>query len=122
MRKIILLISYILLVGCSSMGNKEVMDVSKTSQIVQGKTTKEEVMALLGEPNHITVRPDGNETWVYSYTHGTTRPTTFIPVVGLFAGGTDFKGKTLGLVFDKNGVLLTTTNQQIQGGGGSIFD
>jgi outer membrane protein assembly factor BamE (lipoprotein component of BamABCDE complex) len=116
------LILGVLFVGCFSTGNKEIMDVSKTDQIQKGKTTKEEARILLGDPNHTTIMPSGEEIWVYSYTRATARPTSFIPVVGLFAGGTDVKGKTISLIFDANGVLKTTSQGQMKGGGGSVFD
>jgi outer membrane protein assembly factor BamE (lipoprotein component of BamABCDE complex) len=108
--------------GCFSAGNKEIMDASKTSKIQKGKTTKEEARILLGDPNHITIMPNGEEIWVYSYTRATARPTAFIPIVGLFAGGADVKGKTISLIFDANGVIKSTSQGQMKGGGGSVFD
>ncbi|HEY9074751.1 MAG TPA: outer membrane protein assembly factor BamE [Desulfobaccales bacterium] len=122
MRKMVLLILCLFIVGCFSSGNKDIMDYTKTSQIQQGKTTKEEARILLGDPNHTTIMPNGDEIWVYSYTRATARPTTFIPIVGLFAGGTDVKGKTISLIFDANGVLKTASQGQMKGGGGSVFD
>jgi outer membrane protein assembly factor BamE (lipoprotein component of BamABCDE complex) len=123
MKRIIVLLTLCLtLLSCMSVGNKQIMDVSKTSQIQEGKTTKAEIIALIGEPNHTTSMPNGEEMLMYSYTQSTTRPTTFIPVIGLFAGGADMKGKTLMLKIDKNGILQKTDKGQMTGGGGSIFD
>jgi outer membrane protein assembly factor BamE (lipoprotein component of BamABCDE complex) len=123
MKRIIVLLTLCLtLLGCFSSGNKQIMDASKTSQIQEGKTTKAEIIAVLGEPNHTTSMPNGEEMWMYNYTQSVTRPTTFIPVIGLFAGGTDMKGKTLMFRFDKNGILQKTDKGQMTGGGGSIFD
>ena len=122
MKNMVFLILCLLFIGCFSTGNKEIMDISKTSQIQKGKTTKEEARILLGDPNHTTIMPNGEEIWVYSYTRATARPTAFIPVVGLFAGGADVKGKTISLIFDVNGLLKSTSQGQMKGGGGSVFD
>jgi outer membrane protein assembly factor BamE (lipoprotein component of BamABCDE complex) len=119
---IVLLTLCLTLLGCMSIGNKEIMDTSKTSQIQEGKTTKAEIISLLGEPNHTTSMPNSEEMLMYTYTQSATRPTTFIPVIGLFAGGVDMKGKTLSFRFDKNGILQKTDKGQMKGGGGSVFD
>jgi outer membrane protein assembly factor BamE (lipoprotein component of BamABCDE complex) len=121
-KMIVLLILGLTLLGCMSVGNKQIMDASKTSQIQEGKTTRAEIITLLGEPNHTTSMPNGDEMVMYSYTQSTPRPTTFIPVIGLFAGGADMKGKTLMFTIDKNGILQKTNKGQMTGGGGSVFD
>jgi outer membrane protein assembly factor BamE (lipoprotein component of BamABCDE complex) len=122
MKRLFLLFLVTMVAGCFSMGNKQIMDSSRTSQIQEGKTTKSEVMGLLGEPNHTQPMPNGEEMWTYTYHKSTTRPTTFIPVVGLFAGGADMKSKTLSLTFDGDGVLKSIGQGQFKGGGGSVFD
>jgi outer membrane protein assembly factor BamE (lipoprotein component of BamABCDE complex) len=122
MKKMILSLLCLMIVGCYSMGNKQIMDSSKTSQIQEGKTTKEEVRGSLGEPNHAQPMPNGEEMWMYTYSQSTTRPTTFIPLVGLFAGGMDTKSKSINLLFDANGVLKSYGGGQYKGGGGSVFD
>lgn len=91
--------------GCASSGNPKVADFNPTTQVEYGKTTKQEIHAMLGEPNGKKYGADGKEVWVYSYAQAQARPATFIPVVGLFAGGMDGSAKKLIFAFDRQGVL-----------------
>jgi len=51
-------------VGCGSTGNK--FDESKFGQIMNGKTTQEEVLQLFGEPYQKGVE-NGHAVWIYEY-------------------------------------------------------
>jgi outer membrane protein assembly factor BamE (lipoprotein component of BamABCDE complex) len=91
--------------GCASMGNPKVADFNPATQIEYGKTTKAQIKEMLGEPNGMKYGADGKETWIFVYAEGQARPATFIPIVGLFAGGTDGSAKKLIFAFDEKGVL-----------------
>lgn len=91
--------------GCASSGNPKVADFNTSTQIEYGKTTKQEIRAMLGEPNAKKYGANGKEVWVYLYSQAQFKAATFIPLVGLFAGGVDTSGKSLTFVFDENGVL-----------------
>lgn len=82
-----------LLVGCASSGQN--YDSRKVSQIVKGKTTEPELVQMFGKPEERGINSDGQATIKWFYTEATTKGTTFIPVVGLFAGGADTKTKSL---------------------------
>lgn len=43
---------------------------------------------------------------IYSFSHAQARPASFIPVVGLFAGGADVRSSSVVLTFDRLGILL----------------
>jgi len=105
----------LLFLGCASMGNPKVADFNPETQVEYGKTTKAEILTMLGEPNSKTYGPDGKEGWGYTYAQYQVKPATFIPVVGIFAGGSDVSGRNLIFLFDKNGIL------QKQGSGESQF-
>lgn len=108
--------------GCSSVGNKQIKNKEFISQnIVKGKT-KTEVLNSLGEPTSVTFSDNGNETWLYVRNETKTRATTFIPVVGLFAGGADITTDTLYILFDSQDRVMKHTTTNVKGGGGSIFD
>ncbi len=105
------------------MGNKQITDSSTVSKIEEGKSTKADVKALVGEPTKVNYKDNGNtEVWEYVYKHGQLRPATFIPVVGLFAGGTDVSGNTLTILFDDKGVVKKVGSGKISGGAGSVAD
>lgn len=100
-----LIMGFLLIQACASSGNPKVADFNPSTQVEYGKTTKQEIQTMLGEPNARRYGADGKEVWVYSYAQAQARPATFIPVVGLFAGGMDGSAKKLIFAFDEKGIL-----------------
>lgn len=124
------------LAGCASptvtygSGPLLATDVDK---IVKGKTTKADILRTFGQPESMTRNPqDGSEMLSYNYIKSTStvKPQSYIPVVGMFAGGLDTNGtgQSLTVTVSKNGIVkdynysehLTTTNHQPMGGDISI--
>jgi len=105
MKKSILFFCLVLMVGCATTGNVQISDPATVSKIEEGKTTKAEVRGLVGEPTKVNFDTSKNEIWEYMYTKASAKPASFIPVVGIFAGGADMSGNTLTILFDKNGVV-----------------
>ena len=105
MKKSILVLCLVLLVGCATTGNVQISDPATVSKIEEGKTTKAEVRGLVGDPTKVNFDMNKNEIWQYVYSKATAKPASFIPVVGIFAGGADMSGNTLTILFDKNGVV-----------------
>ncbi len=66
------LISFFLVIlgGCAvgQMGRE--MNPSDVKKITRGVTTKQEVVALLGQPGHVSHSGDGSEYWSYTYIQG----------------------------------------------------
>jgi hypothetical protein len=101
----IALLMFISLLLCSScihhqteMGKK--IDHSKVDQIVEGKTTESEAVALLGEPQRITEAPNGIKILAYQY-YRSQMYSGFIP--GQTKG--DITSQML-MLWVKNGVVL----------------
>ena len=111
-----------IIISCATVGNKEIMDQSKTSQIIKGQTTKKEVLSLIGEPSKVTFMENDCEVWDYVLSKSQTRAVTFVPVVGLFAGGMDMQTYTLTIKFDKNGVVQEIGKGKMIGGAGGVQD
>ncbi|HDT4956974.1 TPA: hypothetical protein QHR58_002511 [Enterobacter kobei] len=91
-----------LLSGCSTSGNQNLKNEtpqSLQSKIIKNKTTKSELLTKLGEPDTSTTLDDGNEQWKYFMSNNQFGATTFIPVVGLFTGGSQTQSKTLEIDF-----------------------
>ncbi|EFN6982340.1 hypothetical protein ELD86_24540, partial [Escherichia coli] len=55
--------------------------------------------AQLGEPDTRTTLDSGNEQWRYFMYNNQFNAATFIPVVGLFTGGSQIQSKTLEIDF-----------------------
>ncbi len=91
-----------LLVGCASTGVKVSEDALAT--LKPGQTTYREVVAKLGAPTGES-RVQGVHTMSYTYATSQVRATTFIPVVGMFAGGADTRSQTVTLNFDSADIL-----------------
>jgi len=91
-----------LLSGCSTSGNQNLKNEtpqSLQSKIIKNKTTKTELLTKLGEPDTRTTLDDGNEQWKYFMSNNQFNATAFIPVVGLFTGGSQTQSKTLEIDF-----------------------
>lgn len=88
--------------GCSTSGNQKLKNEtsqSLLSKIIKNKTTKTELLTKLGEPDTRTTLDDGNEQWRYFMYNNQFNATTFIPVVGLFTGGSQTQSKTIEIDF-----------------------
>ncbi|MBI1840337.1 MAG: outer membrane protein assembly factor BamE [Verrucomicrobia bacterium] len=109
MKKIICVTAAVLtLCGCASVGRK--IDQSKVDQIKQGVTTREEVRKLIGSPDQLIKTSDGVEMWIYSYFLVTTKGSTFIPIIGAFAGGANTTSQSLSISFGADGIVSRYTS------------
>jgi len=121
-KMVLVLVVMVSFLGCATAGNKQIAEASTVSKIEEGKSTKTDVRALVGEPTKVNFRADNTELWEYVYKRGQVRPATFIPVVGWFAGGVDVTGSTLTVLFNKDNVVQKVGSGRISGGGGSVSD
>lgn len=100
-----ILISAAILAGCATSGVQ--VGSEQTAAFKQGITTEADVVQKLGRPNNVLTSSDGGKTLTYSYANVQIRPSTFIPIVGLFAGGSDVRSSATSFVFDKSGKLVS---------------
>jgi outer membrane protein assembly factor BamE (lipoprotein component of BamABCDE complex) len=91
------------LMGCISVGHK--IDQTAADRIVKGQTTRTEVLQLLGSPDNITRTSRGDTIFLYNYMRTTPKPATFIPLVGVFAGGANVQHQMYMVTFGSNGVV-----------------
>lgn len=108
--------------GCSSHGNREIADDARVSKIEKGKSTKADVEALVGKPTTVDFTEGGLEKWLYVYTTSQVRGSSFIPVVGIFAGGSDINMDSLTILFTKDGIVENVGRGKSSGGGGGLQD
>jgi hypothetical protein len=86
------------LVACASTGVR--VDEAAVAKFAPGKTTYGEVIQALGPPTTSIVRADGHRVILYTYAQARMRASSFVPVVGLFAGGMDAKSTNVSFEFD----------------------
>lgn len=106
------------LAGCATTGR--MVSGDQMASIEKGKTTYGEVIARLGRPTMDVVAADGSRTSIYSFAKAGVSAATFIPIVGLFAGGMNVTGSSVTFRFSPAGVLLdyvtSTTNLNTRNG------
>lgn len=75
-----------------------------------GVDTVDTVKAKLGKPNTVEANSDGTTTIRYAAVHTKIKGSSFIPVVGLFAGGAKAKSSTKAFTFGADGKLKSYAN------------
>jgi outer membrane protein assembly factor BamE (lipoprotein component of BamABCDE complex) len=126
--KFVWLIAAVLLVsGCASAGNEKVRTETMDTvgaKVTKGVTTKDQVKGLYGEPSSVSLTDAGSEVWKYEYAHATATAVSFVPVVGMFAGGANVNKNEVVFIFDKNNVMQNYTVHASQSethrGGGDV--
>ena len=107
------------LAGCATSGRE--ISANQMNAMEKGKTTYSEVVQRLGKPTVDTVAADGNRTTLYNFSKAGIKGATFVPIVGLFAGGMNVSGSSVTFNFDPAGVLkdysTSTTNFDTKNGG-----
>jgi hypothetical protein len=82
-----------MLAGCASSSSGTKIDQSNVDRIQKGVTTRTQMEQMFGTPDNITIMGDGSgrrmATWNHIESDAHVKGTSFIPVVGMFAGGTE---------------------------------
>lgn len=95
------------LAGCASGGT--MVSEQQAAEFQKGVSTRAQVLAKLGQPNSTTVAPDGTRIDVYAHVHAAANGASYIPVVGLLAGGGSGQTNTATFIYDTAGVLKSVS-------------
>jgi len=98
------------------------VDTAQIQQFQKGATTYDQVVAALGDPTSVSTASDGKKAAVYSYAQSKIRPESFIPYVGLVAGGADVKSTAVVFRFDANERLVDYSSTMSNAGAGYGFE
>jgi opacity protein-like surface antigen len=85
--------------------------IEDASQFSVGTATADDVIAKLGKPNSDERDATGKRTIRYTSMHAHPKAASFVPVVGLFAGGAKGSSATVSFEFGKDGKLVNYTSQ-----------
>jgi hypothetical protein len=115
----------VVIAGCASSGTQ--VKESTLTQFKAGVTTEIDVIKALGPPQTNMSNSDGTKSIMYVYAHSQVKGQSFIPVVGLFAGGATAQSNVVTFDFDQSGILkayrssanTTDVNTGIVGGNSS---
>ena len=105
MKKILVIITVLMLHGCSSTGMGTQVRQDQLSEFFKGKTSYQEVVTKLGEPSTIKMYPDGGREITYIFTRTQSRAASFIPIIGNFMEGKDKVTSTVVIKFNKRAIL-----------------
>lgn len=83
-----------------------------------GQTTIEQVLSALGPPTTRMRLADGTTMLQYVYAEAKVRAASLVPIVGVFAGGTDVRSNVATLRFDASGKLIDVSSAESQYGTG----
>jgi outer membrane protein assembly factor BamE (lipoprotein component of BamABCDE complex) len=103
-----------MLAGCVSSGVE--VKPEQTANFQPGVTTRQEVVARLGNPTTVSTLPDGTVMMVYAFSAAQARPASFIPIVGAFVGGADARSSMVSFQFTPAGVLKSSSSTTSQSG------
>jgi outer membrane protein assembly factor BamE (lipoprotein component of BamABCDE complex) len=94
--------------GCVSSGNETLKSQDRSTvemNIVDGKTTRDDILRIYGNPTQTTFTSNKSEVWVYSWAHRTPQAQNFIPLAGPFVAKVDVQQKRLIILFDSQNVV-----------------
>jgi outer membrane protein assembly factor BamE (lipoprotein component of BamABCDE complex) len=109
-RSAALAVALAVLTACTTVGTQ--VEQADVERFQKGVATPTEVVAKLGTPQETGHKDNGDTTLSYVYMKGSPKAATFIPVVGLFAGGADVHSTRVTFEFDPSGHLLTVESAQ----------
>jgi len=106
--RFVILVLAVMTAACVSSGTK-VTQVLPTAFEV-GKTTEAQVIAAFGAPNQTAALPDGTRLDIYMHIGAHANAASYIPVVGLFAGGAKGTNDMATFTFTPDLVLKSTSS------------
>ena len=101
--------------ACVSAGTKAIKDAGVVSQIEVGKSTRSDVVALLGYPIAATHKGQGlgEGTWLYYYATAYPNATAFIPGVKAFTRNLNETTRVLSVSFNQDGTVKSLEQEQL---------
>ena len=121
MLRLLLIITALMLTSCSDSVNKNFKksdDQQISTMITEGKTTKQEIKAIFGEPTSIDFNKDNREEWTYAYSEASKNPLNYIPFTSILNGQTGVTRKMV-ILFDGDIVqryAISSNNEKIKKG------
>jgi len=94
---------FIFLISCVTSGVKVSYD--KLSSFKIGTTTESQILNDLGQPTSSVFKTGGIKIYTYTYVSYQSNAASFIPIVGLLAGGADVETSSVTFTFNEGGIL-----------------
>lgn len=110
MKTLAMIAAPLLLSACMSAGTQ--VDPNKLAAFKTGETTEPDIVKALGKPTTVSNSSDGHRVLVYYGVHSSPKAATFIPVVGVFAGGANSQQSSAIFTLGANGKLEKMESSQ----------
>ena len=116
MKKFLIIAIAITLVGCATnYGAQQIDDFGRYTQLQVDQTTKEGTYELFGQPHDVKYLENDESVWVYFSVSMTMSGATFIPFIGILAGGNNANTRIANFYFSQDDLyqkVETLTNTQ----------
>jgi outer membrane protein assembly factor BamE (lipoprotein component of BamABCDE complex) len=101
--------------ACVSAGTQAIQDTGVVSKIEVGKSTRSDVVALLGYPLAASHKDQGLReiTWHYYYATASPNANAFIPVVKAFTRNLNETTRVLSVSFNRDGTVKSLEQEQL---------
>ncbi len=114
----------------STRGNRDVCDPKIIGQIQQGKSSKEDVKQLIGDPDKVEEALNQGELWKYSYEvtspsgrgSGNAFKSSSRDTMGGGRVEIDKKNCNLHVYFEKNGIVRKVRESKVSGSSGGFMN
>ena len=90
----------------TNFGSTQTQDFGRYLSVKEGESSKVDIFDTFGQPGDVNYFENSESVWTYYAVSMTTSGATYIPVVGLFAGGSNSNTQISKFYFDPNGILL----------------
>jgi hypothetical protein len=95
------------LCSCATYGNKTLDDPKKYLNIREGKSTKQEVYGVFGQPQDVDYSEDrARSMWTYFKVETSPNGWSYVPYIGILAGGTNEEITKVFFFFDPDQRLI----------------
>ena len=115
---LLVLFVVISLTACASSGNRKLQAETQESvsqKLIEGKSTKTDVVRVLVDANTITFTDSGNEVWTYNFTRSKSKAINFVPYVNILCSGSNTQTKRVVVLFDREDVVTRYTMTDAEG-------
>tara|TARA_B110000003_G_scaffold268924_1_gene299177 strand:+ start:859 stop:1377 length:519 start_codon:yes stop_codon:yes gene_type:complete len=90
----------------TNFGSSQSQDFGRYLSVEEGVSSKVDIFDSFGQPGDVNYFENSESVWVYYAVSLTTSGATYIPVVGLFAGGSNSNTQISKFYFDSNNIVL----------------
>ncbi|MFC3033505.1 outer membrane protein assembly factor BamE [Pseudoalteromonas fenneropenaei] len=114
--KFIIALFALVLAACSSTQSGKDFDMEVVKSFKKGQTTQEDVRTAIGDPTGMDDMANGDVVWTYEYYENKSSGLSYVPVAGVYAGGSKGEQKFVTIKFDAKGVMNGLSMREVNSG------